>query len=49
MRVRRPLFFEGEAGVGKTAVARAVAAVLGTDLIRLQCYDGLDISHAVYE
>jgi len=49
MRLRRPLFLEGEAGVGKTALASAVAAVLDTDLIRLQCYDGLDVSHAVYE
>jgi MoxR-like ATPase len=47
--LRRPLFLEGEAGVGKTAVARALAAVLGTELIRLQCYEGLDVSHAVYE
>jgi MoxR-like ATPase len=44
MRLRRPLFLEGEAGVGKTALAGAVAAALGTDLIRLQCYDGLDVS-----
>jgi MoxR-like ATPase len=43
------LFVEGEAGVGKTALAAAVAAALDTDLIRLQCYEGLDISHAVYE
>jgi len=49
MRLRRPLFLEGEAGVGKTALAGAVAAALGTDLIRLQCYDGLDVSQAVYE
>ena len=49
MRLRRPLFLEGEAGVGKTALAGAVAAALGTDLIRLQCYEGLDIGHAVYE
>ena len=49
MRLRRPLFLEGEAGVGKTALAGAVAAALGTDLIRLQCYEGLDISHAVYK
>jgi MoxR-like ATPase len=49
MKLRRPLFLEGEAGVGKTAVASAVAAALGTELIRLQCYEGLDISHAVYE
>ena len=47
--LRRPLFLEGEAGVGKTAVARALASLLGTELIRLQCYEGLDVSHAVYE
>ena len=49
LRLRRPLFLEGEAGVGKTEIARALAAGLGTDLIRLQCYEGLDINHAVYE
>jgi MoxR-like ATPase len=49
LRLRRPLFIEGEAGVGKTALATAVAAALGTDLIRLQCYEGLDVGHAVYE
>jgi MoxR-like ATPase len=49
MRLGRPLFLEGEAGVGKTALAGAVAAAVGADLIRLQCYEGLDISHAVYE
>jgi MoxR-like ATPase len=49
LRLKRPLFLEGEAGVGKTALATAVAAALGTDLIRLQCYEGLDVSHAVYE
>ena len=49
MRLRRPLFLEGEAGVGKTALAAALATVLETDLIRLQCYEGLDITHAVYE
>jgi len=49
MRLQRPLFAEGEPGVGKTSVAAAMAAVLGTDLIRLQCYEGLDLSHAVYE
>src|SRR4030095_11873390 len=43
------LFLEGEAGVGKTALAGAVAAALGTDLIRLQCYEGLDVGHALYE
>jgi MoxR-like ATPase len=49
LRLKRPLFLEGEAGVGKTALAGAVAAALGTDLIRLQCYEGLDVSHALYE
>ena len=49
LRLERPLFLEGEAGVGKTALAGAVAAALDTDLIRLQCYEGLDIGHAVYE
>jgi MoxR-like ATPase len=49
LTLRRPLFLEGEAGVGKTAVARVLAAVLGTELIRLQCYEGLDVHHAVYE
>ncbi len=49
LKLRRPLFLEGEAGVGKTEIARALAAGLSTDLIRLQCYEGLDINHAVYE
>ena len=49
LRLKRPLFLEGEAGVGKTALAAAMAAALGTDLIRLQCYEGLDVSHALYE
>ena len=49
LKLRRPLFLEGEAGVGKTEIARALAVGLGTDLIRLQCYEGLDINHAVYE
>jgi MoxR-like ATPase len=49
LRLQRPLFLEGEAGVGKTSLAAAVAAALQTDLIRLQCYEGLDIGHAVYE
>jgi MoxR-like ATPase len=49
LRLQRPLFLEGEAGVGKTALAAAAARVLGADLIRLQCYEGLDITHAVYE
>ena len=45
----RPLLLEGEAGVGKTEVAKVLASGLGTELIRLQCYEGLDVSHAVYE
>jgi MoxR-like ATPase len=45
----RPLFLEGEAGVGKTEVAKVLASVVGDDLIRLQCYEGLDVSHALYE
>ena len=45
----RPLFLEGEAGVGKTEIAKALAAALGRRLIRLQCYEGLDASSAVYE
>ena len=49
MKLQRPLFLEGEAGVGKTEVARALAAGLGTKLIRLQCYEGLDVNQAVYE
>ena len=49
LKLRRPLFLEGEAGVGKTEVARALASALGAHLIRLQCYEGLDVSQAVYE
>ena len=49
IRLQRPLFLEGEAGVGKTEIARALSAALETPLIRLQCYEGLDISQAVYE
>ena len=49
LRLRRPLLLEGEAGVGKTEVARALAAWSGGELIRLQCYEGLDASQAVYE
>ncbi len=49
LRLNRPLFLEGEAGVGKTEVAKVVARLLDTDLIRLQCYEGLDVHHAVYE
>jgi MoxR-like ATPase len=49
MRLGRPLLLEGAAGVGKTEVAKALAAVLDTRLIRLQCYEGLDASAAIYE
>ena len=49
LKLDRPLFLEGEAGVGKTEVAKVLAALLDTDLIRLQCYEGLDVHHAVYE
>ncbi|HXW06425.1 MAG TPA: MoxR family ATPase [Vicinamibacterales bacterium] len=49
LRLKRPLFLEGEPGVGKTEVAKVLSAVLETELIRLQCYEGLDVSHAVYE
>lgn len=49
LRLQKPLLLEGEAGVGKTEVAKVLADVLGADLIRLQCYEGLDVSNAVYE
>src|SRR5580765_4554782 len=49
LRMGRPIFFEGEAGVGKTEIAKVLAATLGRRLIRLQCYEGLDVSAAVYE
>jgi MoxR-like ATPase len=49
LKLGRPIFLEGEAGVGKTEVAIALSAALDTELIRLQCYEGLDIHHAVYE
>jgi MoxR-like ATPase len=49
MRLRKPLLIEGPAGVGKTEVAKVMARVLGTNLIRLQCYEGLDVSTALYE
>ena len=49
LRKRRPLFLEGEAGVGKTEVAKTLASLLGRRLIRLQCYEGLDIASAAYE
>jgi len=49
LKLKRPLFLEGEAGVGKTEVARALASAFDARLIRLQCYEGLDVSQAVYE
>lgn len=49
LKLGRPLFLEGEAGVGKTEIAKVLAAVLGRRLIRLQCYEGLDVAAAVYE
>ena len=49
LRMRRPLFCEGDAGVGKTALAAALARVLGARLIRLQCYEGLDAAQALYD
>src|SRR5471030_635164 len=49
LRMGRPLFLEGEAGVGKTEIAKVLSDALGRRLIRLQCYEGLDISSAVYE
>ena len=47
--MQRPLFLEGEAGVGKTEIAKVIAAALGRELLRLQCYEGLDIAQAAYE
>ena len=49
LKLGRPLFLEGEAGVGKTEIAKVLSECLGRDLIRLQCYEGLDVSSAVYE
>lgn len=49
LKLQRPLFLEGEAGVGKTQIAKVLADLLQTPLIRLQCYEGIDISQAVYE
>jgi MoxR-like ATPase len=49
LALEKPLLLEGEAGVGKTEAAKAMASSLGAPLIRLQCYEGLDIAHAVYE
>ncbi|MFN5049728.1 AAA family ATPase [Roseateles sp.] len=49
LRLQRPLFLEGEPGTGKTEIAKALAAMLGRPLIRLQCYEGLDLASAAYE
>jgi MoxR-like ATPase len=49
LSMQRPMFLEGEAGVGKTEIAKVIAASLGRELIRLQCYEGLDIAQAAYE
>jgi len=49
LTMQRPLFLEGEAGVGKTEIAKVIAQTLGRELIRLQCYEGLDIAQAAYE
>ena len=49
LRMRRPLFLEGEAGTGKTEIAKVLAVALGKRLVRLQCYEGLDVAAAVYE
>ncbi len=49
MQLRKPLLIEGPAGVGKTEIAKVMARALDTDLIRLQCYEGLDATHALYE
>ena len=49
LKLQRPLFLEGEAGVGKTEIAKVLAETLGRPLIRLQCFEGLDVSSAVYE
>jgi MoxR-like ATPase len=49
LQLKRPLFLEGEAGVGKTEIAKVLAHTLGRKLVRLQCYEGLDVASAVYE
>jgi MoxR-like ATPase len=49
LKLKKPLFLEGEAGVGKTEIAKALTAMLGRQLVRLQCYEGLDVNTAVYE
>ncbi|MGH2982804.1 MAG: AAA family ATPase [Solirubrobacterales bacterium] len=49
LRIRRPLLVEGEPGVGKTELAKALAAATGSPLLRLQCYEGIDVHHALYD
>ena len=49
LKLGRPLFLEGEAGVGKTEIAKVLSETLGRKLVRLQCYEGLDVASAVYE
>ena len=49
MSLRRPLLLEGEAGVGKTELAKALSGMTGGELIRLQCYEGIDVAQAVYD
>ena len=49
LRMHRPLFLEGDAGVGKTSLAHALAEVTGAELVRLQCYEGIDASQALYD
>src|SRR5471030_2400419 len=49
LKMGRPIFLEGEAGVGKTEIAKVLSSTLGRRLIRLQCYEGLDVASAVYE
>src|ERR1700760_3317893 len=49
LRMGRPIFLEGEAGVGKTEISKVLSQTLGRRLIRLQCYEGLDVASAVYE
>jgi MoxR-like ATPase len=49
LQLKKPLFLEGEAGVGKTEIAKVLSQILDTSLIRLQCYEGLDVSNALYE
>src|SRR5215813_6482311 len=49
LKMGRPIFLEGEAGVGKTEIAKVLSSTLGRKLIRLQCYEGLDVANSVYE